>query len=163
MDRRTLKGYQRRNEMKAVYMLGLAALVLSAALLAGCIEEVLDPDLDFTPVTAYTNQTSPNPNGVNATDGYHFVYVQVEMENKNENVDLTILAESFYADDNVTEVTGSYLANVTTVRRIDSIRIDADTKKTFWVIFEVPDGTKLTFIRYRGTLDEPVEKDMPSY
>jgi hypothetical protein len=125
--------------MKAVYMLGLAALVLGAALLAGCVEEVLDPDLDFEPLTAYTNQTSPNPNGENATEGNHFVYVKVEMENKNENLDLTIFAESFYADDNLTEVTGSFLANETTIRRIDSIRIDADAEKTFWVIFEVPD------------------------
>jgi hypothetical protein len=149
--------------MKAVYMLGLAAMVIGAALLAGCVEEVLDPDLDFEVLDVYTNQTSPNPNGVNATDDHHFVYVQVEMENKNDELDLTIAGGSFYADDNVTEVTGMYLANGSTVRRIDSIRIDADTSKTFWVIFEVPDGTKLTYIRYRGTLDEPVEKMMPSY
>ena len=111
----------------------------------------------------YTNMTSPNPNSMNATDGHHFVYVQVEMENKNKELDITISGASFYADDNVTEVTGSYLANWSTVRRIDSIRVDASTTKTFWVIFEVPDGTTLTYIRYRGTLDEPVEKNMPSY
>lgn len=149
--------------MKAVYILGLAALVIGAGLLAGCVEEVLDPDLDFKVLSVYTNNTSPNPNSVNATDDHHFVYVKVKMENKNEELDLTIAAGSFYADDNMTEVTGSYIANGSSIRRIDTIRIDADADKEFWVIFEVPDGTKLTYIRYRGTLDEPVEKEMPSY
>lgn len=149
--------------MKAVYILGLAALVIGAGLLAGCVEEVLDPDLDFQVLDVYTNMTSPNPNSVNATEGHHFVYVHVEMENKNKELDLTITGSSFYVDDNVTEVTGSYMANGSTIRRIDSIRVDADTQKTFWVIFEVPDGTQLTYIRYRGTLDEPVERNMPSY
>jgi len=144
-------------------MLGLAALVIGAGLLAGCVEEVLDPDLDFEVLSAYTNNTSPNPNGINATDGFHFVYVKVEMENKNKELDITIAGASFYADDNVTEVTGQYIANGSTIRRIDSIRVDADTSKIFWVIFEVPDGTTLTYIRYRGTLDEPVERNMPTY
>ena len=149
--------------MKAVYMLGLAALIIGAGLFAGCVDEVLDPDLNFQVMDAYTNNTSPNPNGENASMDKHFVYVRVKMENKNKDLDITIAPGSFYADDNVTEVTGSYLANASTVRRIDTLRIDASAEKEFWVIFEVPDGTKLTFIRYRGTLDEPVEKEMPSY
>jgi hypothetical protein len=149
--------------MKAVYMLGLAAIVIGAGLLAGCVDEALDPELNFKVLEVNTNTASPNPNSVNATDGNHFVYVKVEMKNKNDDLDLTILPEMFSADDNSTEVTGSYLANVSTVRGIESIRVDADTDKVFWVIFEVPDGTKLTYIRYRGTLDEPVEKEMPSY
>jgi hypothetical protein len=149
--------------MKTVYLIGLASLVMVAGLLAGCVEEVLDPDLNFKVLNVYTNNTSPNPGGVNASLDKHFVYVKVVMENKNKELDLTIGPESFYADDNVTEVTGSYLANGTSQRRIDSIRVDAKTNKEFWVVFEVPDGTKLTYIRYRGTLDEPVEKKMPGY
>ncbi len=143
-------------------MLGLAALVIGAGLLAGCVEEVLDPDLDFEVLDVYTNLSSPNPNSENET-GFHHVYVKVDMENKNKELDITIAGASFYADDNATEVTGTYLANETTVRRIDSIRIDANTNKAFWVVFKVPDGTTLTYIRYRGTLDEPVEKNMPPY
>jgi hypothetical protein len=153
----------RRNDMKTVYMLGLAAIVLGAGLLAGCVDEALDPELNFKVLEVNTNTVSPNPGGVNATDGNHYVDVKVEMKNKNDDLDLTILPESLSADDNETEVTGSYLANVSTVRGIESIRVDADTDKIFWVIFEVPDGTKLTYIRFRGTLDEPVEKEMPSY
>jgi hypothetical protein len=164
MDRRKLKNtVDRRNDMKTVYMLGLAAIVLGAGLLVGCVDEALDPELNFKVLEVNTNTASPNPGSVNATEGNHFVYVKVEMKNKNEDLDLTIVPESFSADDNATEVEGSYLANESTVRNIDSIRVDADTDKVFWVIFEVPDGTKLTYIRYRGTLDEPVEKEMPDY
>ena len=96
--------------MKAVYMLGLAALVIGAGLLAGCVDEVLDPDLDFEVLDVTTNLSSPNPNSENET-GFHHVYVKVDMENKNKEIDITIAGASFYADDNVTEVTGQYLAN----------------------------------------------------
>ncbi|MBN1389302.1 MAG: hypothetical protein JXA22_01525 [Candidatus Thermoplasmatota archaeon] len=150
-------------KMKAIYMIGLALLVIGAGILAGCVDEVVDPELNFRVMDVHTNLTSPNPNGVNASEGHHFVYVQVELENKNKDLDLTIAPGSFYADDNVTEVIGSYLANGTTLRRIDTIRVDANTKKVFWVTFEIPDGIKLTYIRYRGTLDEPVQKDLPDY
>ncbi|MGA1792925.1 MAG: hypothetical protein ACMUHM_03150 [Thermoplasmatota archaeon] len=150
--------------MKAVYMLGLAALVIGAGLLAGCVEEVADPDLTFSVVEVRTNATSPNPNGESADPGHHWLYVKVKVNNLNERNDLTVFPGTFYADDNVTEYTGEYLANGSSIRRIDSIRIDPNTNKEFWVIFgQIPDGDKMVFIRYRGTLDEPVEKKLPDY
>ena len=152
-----------RNEMKAIYLLGLAALVLGAGLFAGCIDEVVDPTLNFSVLDVMINESSPNPNSIPALNGSHFVYVKVKVNNQNENSDLVIAPVSFFADDNMTEVEGSFLANQSTLRRIDSITVDPKSFKEFWVIFEVPDGTKLIYIRYRGTLDEPIEKKMPDY
>ena len=150
--------------MKILYMLGLAALVIGAGLLAGCVEEAVDPDLNFSVQTVMTNATSPNPNGQSADPGHHWLYVKVKVTNLNEDLDLTIGAGSFYSDNNVTEYTGSYLANATSLRRIDSIRIDPNTYKEFWVVFgQIPDADKMIYIRYRGTLDEPIEKELPGY
>lgn len=150
--------------MKIVYMLGLAALLIGAGFLAGCVEEIVDPDLNFSVKEVMTNTTSPNPSGESADPGNHWLYVKVRVNNLNERHDLTIAAGSFYADNNVTEHTGSYIANGTSMRRIDSIRIDPNTFKEFWVVFgQIPNSDNMTYIRYRGTLDEPIERKLPSY
>jgi len=141
----------------------LAALVLGAGLMAGCIDQVADPELDFHIMEVATNTTSPNPGSEAAEQGYHFVYVKVRVENLNKDADLTIAPKTFTLDDNSTvEEKGEYMANLE-LRRIDSIRVDPMDEKIFWVIFEVPDGTRMLYMRYKGTLDEPIEKDMPDY
>lgn len=149
--------------MKIWMLAGVLALVMGAGLMAGCIDQVADPELDFHILDVMTNTTSPNPEGVDADAGYHFVYVKVRVENENRDADLTIAPRTFTLDDNsTTEVKGKYLANLD-LRRIDSIRIDPFDEKIFWVVFSVPRDTQMLYMRYIGTLDEPVENRMPDY
>ncbi len=149
--------------MKMLFYGAMAVLILGAGLMAGCTDQIADPDLDFHILEVTTNSTSPNPESVEADGGYHFVYVKVRVENENKDADLTIIPKTFTLDDNSsTEVKGKYLAN-TDMRRIDSIRVDAIDEKIFWVIFQVPEDEDMLYMRYRGTLDEPVEKKMPDY
>jgi hypothetical protein len=149
--------------MKMILFGAMAALILGAGIMAGCIDQVADPDLDFHILEVTTNSTSPNPESVEADGGYHFVYVKVRVENENKDADLTIGPRTFTLDDNsTTEVKGKYLAN-NDLRRIDSIRVDAFDEKIFWVVFSIPEDTRMLYMRYRGTLDEPVEKKMPDY
>ena len=144
-------------------MLGLAALIMGAGLMAGCIDEVADPNLEFTVMDVALNNSSPNPSSVDAGSGYRFLYVKVRLVNLNEKVDLTVVPESFAVDDNSTvEKRGDHMATLD-MRRIDSIRVDPQDEKIFWVTFKVPTDSRMTFIRYRGTLDEPVERTMPEY
>lgn len=149
--------------MKTLLFGAMAVLILGAGLMAGCIDQVADPDLDYHILEVTTNTTSPNPESVDADGGYHFVYVKVRVENENKDADLTIGPKTFTLDDNsTTEVKGKYLAN-TDLRRIDSIRVDPNDEKIFWVVFHVPEDSTMLYMRYRGTLDEPVEKKMPDY
>ncbi len=147
-----------------IWIVGVVmALIAGAGIMAGCIDQVADPDLDLHILDVMTNTTSPNPGSADADDGYEFVYVKVRVENENRDADLSIFPKTFTLDDNsTTEVKGKYLANMD-LRRIDSIRVDAFDEKIFWVVFQVPQGEKMIYMRYRGTLDEPVEEKMPEY
>jgi len=149
--------------MKIWMIGGMLALIIGAGLIAGCTDQVVDPELDFHIMEITTNSTSPNPESVDADPGYHFVYVKVRVENENRDADLTIVPKTFTLDDNGTnEIKGKFMANLD-LRRIDSIRIDAFDEKIFWVLFSVPEDDQMLYMRYRGTLDEPVEKKMPDY
>ncbi|OYT45809.1 hypothetical protein B6U90_02410 [Thermoplasmatales archaeon ex4484_6] len=147
-----------------MWMFGMTAvLIIGAAVMAGCIDEVVDPDLDFAVMDVMTNSTSPNPESVRADDGYEFLYVKVRIGNENRDTDLTVGPKTFSVDDNgTTEVRGKFLANMD-LRKVDSIRIDPDSEKMVWVIFEVPRDSGMLYIRYRGTLDEPLERKLPDY
>ena len=150
--------------MRSIYLIGMAFLVIGAGIIAGCVEEVLDPDLDFKVLEVTTNSTSPVPEPETADNGTHFLWVKVRVENQNENNDLTVTPTFFTVDNNAdVEEEGKHLANGTSMRKITSLRIDPGTEKEFWVIFNVPDGETMEYIRYIGSLDEPIEKDMPSY
>lgn len=141
----------------------MAALMIGAGIMAGCIDQVIDPELDFHILDVNTNTTSPNPGSVVADDGYEFVYVKVRVENENRDADLTVSPRTFTLDDNSTnEVKGKYLANMD-LRRIDSIRVDPLDERIFWVVFKVPVDATMLYIRYTGTLDEPIEQRMPEY
>ncbi|MGA1821870.1 MAG: DUF4352 domain-containing protein [Thermoplasmatota archaeon] len=150
--------------MKPWIMLGLAVVVLGVGFLAGCIDEVLDPDLEFEVQEVKTGTVSPPPVSMNVTNGSHYLFVEVRVINQNEDNDITIFPGSFEVDDNdVTTEEGRYLANEDERDIGGSIRIDPGEEKTFWVIFEVDDGIVMKYIRYVGTLDEPVERELPSY
>lgn len=149
--------------MKLWIIIGLAVSVLGAGFMAGCLDEVVDPDLEYEVLEIYTNQTSPAPVSDSAESGQHFLYVKVSVENLNEENDLTIGPGTFTVDDNNSTVEeGEYLAN-DQKRDIDTIRVDPEETKTFWVIFEVEDGIVMEYIRYEGTLDEPKELELPEY
>ena len=148
--------------MKGIYMVGLVALILGGGLIVGCLEDVLDPELDFEVLETMESNTAPPPGNDTAEDGNQFLYVKVRVENQNEEdeADLTIWPGSFKVDNNAdVDEEGSYLANEND-RRIDSIRVDPETTKTFWVVFEVPEDQDMVYIRYVGTLDEPIEKEL---
>lgn len=150
--------------MRAWIMVGLAVVVLGAGFLAGCVDEVLDPELDFEVLEVKTAAVSPPPVSIDAPNGSQYILVQVRVINQNEDNDLTVFPGSFEVDDNnVTVEEGKYLANTDERDIGDSLRIDPGEEKTFWVIFEVEDGIVMEYIRYVGTLDEPVERDMPNY
>lgn len=149
--------------MRVVLLIGLAVLVVGGGIIAGCLDEVLDPDLDFEVLEANTNTTSPPPAPETAENGTHFLWVKVRVENQNENNDLTIAPGFFTVDDNADiEEEGEFLAN-DNARNIDSIRVDPGLSKDFWVIFRLPEDSQMEYIRYKGTLDEPVEKELPDY
>ncbi|MDG6224168.1 MAG: DUF4352 domain-containing protein [Candidatus Thermoplasmatota archaeon] len=149
--------------MRMWAMIGLAALIMGAGLMAGCIDEVADPTLEFNVMDVALNNSSPNPSSVDAGSGYQFLYVKVRLVNLNEKADLTVVPGSFAVDDNSTvEKRGDHMATLD-MRRIDSIRVDPQDEKIFWVTFKVPTDSKMIFIRYRGTLDEPVERTLPEY
>ena len=150
--------------MKAWTWIGIAALVMVAGFLAGCLDEVLDPDVDFSINEAKTAEVSPPPVSVNATDGHHYVFVNITFINDNDDTDVILGPGSFTLDDNnVTTVDGKYLANLNGRDIGDSISVDPGSEKTFWVIFEVQDGLVMEYMRYEGPTDEPVEKEMPNY
>ncbi|MEA3558607.1 MAG: DUF4352 domain-containing protein [Candidatus Thermoplasmatota archaeon] len=150
--------------MRPIYLIGMAVLVMGAGIIAGCVEEVMDPNLDFSVLEVNTNSTSPTPEPETADNGTHFLWVKVRVDNQNENNDLTVTPAFFTVDNNAdVEEEGKYLANGTSKRGISTIRIDPGLQKEFWVIFNVQDGKTMNYIRYVGSLDEPIEKDMPSY
>ncbi len=33
----------------------------------------------------------------------------------------------------------------------------------FWVVFKVPEDATMLYMRYIGTLDEPIEQKLPEY
>jgi len=149
--------------MRTMILIALGVLVLGGALTAGCLDQVLDPEMDFRVLEVGTNRTSPTPMSVNATNGNTFLWVKVSVENLNENVDLTVGPRMFSVDDNErTEERGEFMANMDR-RRLDTIRVDPMEEKTIWVLFEVPLNATMSYIRFRGTLDEPVEHIMPEY
>lgn len=146
-----------------LWILGALAAIIGAGLMAGCIDQVADPELDFHVMEVQTNTTSPNPGAEEVESGHHFLYVKVRVENLNRDADLTIGPRTFTVDDNDTvEVNGAHLANAD-LRDIDSIRVDPLDEKIFWVVFKVPDGYRMLYIRYVGTLDEPKELSLPEY
>lgn len=150
--------------MRPIYLIAMAILVIGAGIMAGCVEEVLDPDLDYEVLDVEKNSTSPNPSGVKAENGTHFLWVKIRLENHNENSDLSVGPTFFTVDNNAdVEKEGEYLANATTMRRIDTLRVDPGSEKEFWIIFNVPDDTTMEYIRYVGSLDEPVEKELPDH
>lgn len=150
--------------MRPIYLIGMAIMVIGAGIIAGCVDEVIDPDLNFSVIEVAKNQTSPVPEPETAENGSHYLWIKVRVDNQNENSDLTITPGFFTADNNGdVEEEGKYLANGTSMRKINSIRIDPGTKKTFWVVFLVDDGVTMEYIRYVGSLDEPIEKELPSY
>ncbi len=149
--------------MRPLILAALGVLVLGGALTAGCLDQVLDPEMDFRVLEVETNRTSPTPMSVNATNGNTFLWAKVSIENLNENVDLTVGPRMFSVDDNKDiEERGEFMANMDR-RRLDTIRVDPLEEKTIWVIFEVPLNTTMSYIRFRGTLDEPVEHILPEH
>ncbi len=153
--------------MRTNMLVGVLFLVLTAGIIAGCLEEVeetVDPDLDLIVIEIVAKDKSPAPNAVNASDGKEFLYVKINITNQNDKADHTVWnADRFSVDDNsATEVDGSFLSNVD-MREIDTLIIDVDTGKTFYVVFEVPNDIKMVYFRYNAGLDEPLDTELPDY
>jgi hypothetical protein len=49
------------------------------------------------------------------------------------------------------------------MRSIGRILVDAGTSKMFWLVFKVPNDQNMTYLRFEGTADEPIEVKLPGY
>ncbi len=140
-----------------------ALAVMAILLTAGCLKELVDPKMDIKVVEVKALGAPPALVNDTLGQGEEYLYVRVNLTSENEDVDQFVNPNEFTVDNNGTSTyQGLFMANLE-MRSIGRILVDAGTYKEFWLVFKVPNDQKMTYLRFEGTADEPIEVKLPDY
>jgi hypothetical protein len=149
--------------MEAKVYIVPALVVVALLFTAGCLKELVDPKMDINVVEVKALATPPALVNDTVVSGEEFLYIKVNLTSENEDVDQFVNPEEFTVDNNGSSTyPGLYMANLE-MRSIGRILVDAGTSKEFWIVFKVPNDQKMTYLRFEGTADEPIEVKLPDY
>jgi len=149
--------------MTGRWMMAPMALTMALLMTAGCLEELVDPQMDIKVLEAKALDTAPALVNDTLGTGNEYLYIRVNLTSENEDVDQWVNPNEFTVDANGTKTyPGLFMANME-MRSIGRMLVDAGTSKTFWLVFEVPGNVTMLYLRFEGTADEPVEVSLPAY